>query len=317
MITTVFCSEDLPPAERLPYFDGFLLNSGYPMRVTSTSPEHFRATVRALFLGPVTVMELTCSPSVVRRTAALIRRSDPEMYSVVFPRRGDLMVTQAGREAMLSGRDFALCDSSQPFETRIPGEGTTTLVYAHAPRALLPFPAERTRRLLGTRLPGQMGVGALLTQFLTDMTVDSASLAVGATQLSTTALDLMAASLAHHLDGFAWAEDDSDQHAMLLRIESFIHEHLSDPDLSPQAVATAHHISVSYLHRLFRVRDTTVMELIRRQRLERARRDLADLRLRDIPVHRIAASWGFRDHATFTRAFRAAYGMPPSIARRN
>ncbi|MGW0768420.1 AraC-like ligand-binding domain-containing protein [Streptomyces sp. NPDC002676] len=316
MINTVFRSEDLPPDLRLDRFDSFLLGSGYPMRVTSTDPEHFRATARALDLGPVTVMELTCSPSLIRRTAALIHRSDPEVYSVVFPVRGGLTVFQAGREATLSGQDFALCDSSEPYDVRITGEGLTTLVYAHAHRALLPFPAGQTHRLLGTRLPGRVGVGALLTRFLADVTTGPSSRAAGVVALRTMALDLMAAVLAHHLDDSTEPEDDSRRRALLLRIESFIHEHLPDPDLSPQSIAAAHHISVSYLHRLFRAHDTTVMELIRSQRLERARHDPADLRLRDIPVHRIAASWGFRDHASFTRAFRSAYGMPPSLARR-
>lgn len=86
---------------------------------------------------------------------------------------------------------------------------------------------------------------------------------------------------------------------------------LADMAAEVCAYPAAHHISVSYLHRLFRTGGTTVTELIRRGRLEGARRDLADRRLRETPVHRIAARWGFRDHSAFTRAFRTAYGVPP------
>ncbi|MEW2395856.1 helix-turn-helix domain-containing protein [Streptomyces sp. NPDC046862] len=64
---------------------------------------------------------------------------------------------------------------------------------------------------------------------------------------------------------------------------------LGEPELSPRAIAEAPHTSVSHLHRLFQDHGTTVSTLIRRHRLEHARRDLIDPRLRDVPVHRIAA----------------------------
>ncbi|MEU9657006.1 helix-turn-helix domain-containing protein [Streptomyces chartreusis] len=338
MIRTVFHSEDLPAAERLARFDDFLRHCDHPMAVTSSTPDLFRATARALEIGPVSVAELTLSPSVVRRTARLIRQADPELCCVVFARRGRLRVAQAGREAALGERDFALYDSSQPLRVRIAGRGPATLVRAHVPRALLSPRARRADGLLGRPLPGRAGIGALLTQFLGDVmagtTPDGTAAPGPATEpyesgepapphpsgdaagLGAVAVDLVAATLAHHLDEEAPAPDEQGPGVLLLRIDAFIEEHLPEPDLSPRAVAAAHHISVSYLHRLFRTRETTVTELIRRRRLERARRDLGDERLRDLPVHRVAARWGFRDHASFTRAFRAAYGVPPSRHRR-
>ncbi|MFF5586003.1 helix-turn-helix transcriptional regulator [Streptomyces hygroscopicus] len=80
-------------------------------------------------------------------------------------------------------------------------------------------------------------------------------------------------------------------------------------------MAAAHHISVGHLHRLFRARDTTVSAWIRQQRLDRVRRDLSDPGLRTVPLHELAARWGFAHPAGFTRAFRATYGMPPSEYR--
>ena len=94
-------------------------------------------------------------------------------------------------------------------------------------------------------------------------------------------------------------------------------DNLHDPQLSPRAVAAAHHISPSYLHRLFQSRGTTVAAWIRTQRLERARRALRDPALRTVPVYRIASQYGFGAHETFTRAFRAAYGIAPADYRRH
>lgn len=105
------------------------------------------------------------------------------------------------------------------------------------------------------------------------------------------------------------------QRALALRIQSYIAAHLQEPDLTPGVVAAVHHISVSHLHRLFQTKGVTVAAWIRQQRLERARRDLADPTLRTVRVHRIAEQWGFTHHAVFTRAFRTAYGIPPSEYR--
>ncbi|MFJ9591003.1 helix-turn-helix domain-containing protein [Streptomyces acidicola] len=56
-------------------------------------------------------------------------------------------------------------------------------------------------------------------------------------------------------------------------------------------------------------------EYIRHQRLEHIRRALTDPARHSTPVHRIAARGGLPQHTVFTRAFRAAYGTPPSEYR--
>ncbi|MEW2130425.1 hypothetical protein [Streptomyces sp. NPDC005435] len=114
-------------ARRPARFDGFLLDSGVPLRVSGPETGPFRATARALDLGSVTVVSLTCSPCVLRRTAALIRRRDPEVYAVpALPRRGGLTVTRAAGEVPLNGGDFTVCDSSRPFDVRITGAPRTS-----------------------------------------------------------------------------------------------------------------------------------------------------------------------------------------------
>ncbi|MFD7923854.1 helix-turn-helix domain-containing protein [Streptomyces sp. NPDC059740] len=54
---------------------------------------------------------------------------------------------------------------------------------------------------------------------------------------------------------------------------------------------------------------------IRHQRLERARLDLSRPGLEAAPVYNIASRWGFKDHATLSRAFRSVYGVPPTAHR--
>ncbi|WP_307853503.1 helix-turn-helix domain-containing protein [Kitasatospora sp. RG8] len=63
---------------------------------------------------------------------------------------------------------------------------------------------------------------------------------------------------------------------------------------------------------MFRTRPETVAATIRSRRLERSRVDLVDPRLRHRTIGDVAARWGFRAHADFSRAFRTAYGVAPS-----
>ncbi|WP_234313715.1 helix-turn-helix domain-containing protein [Streptomyces sp. NBRC 109706] len=62
---------------------------------------------------------------------------------------------------------------------------------------------------------------------------------------------------------------------------------------------------------MFQQHGTTVTGFVRRQRLERARRELANPLLAGVTVSAIALRLGFRRPAEFSRAFRAAYGVPP------
>ncbi|GAB2922931.1 helix-turn-helix transcriptional regulator [Streptomyces mayteni] len=126
--------------------------------------------------------------------------------------------------------------------------------------------------------------------------------------LERAVIDLLASTLETRS-----AEPPGQAHALALRVQAFVRRHLGDPDLSPGTIAAAHHISVGYLHRIFRTlgHDTTLAAWIRHERLEGARRQLADPAHRAVPVHRIAARWGFTDAAVFSRTFRAVYGLPP------
>jgi AraC-like DNA-binding protein len=75
-------------------------------------------------------------------------------------------------------------------------------------------------------------------------------------------------------------------------------------------------ISVRQVHRLFAAEGLTFGSWVREQRLRRCRDDLADPRHCHHTVAEIAARWGFRSPAHFTRAFQSRYGITPADYRR-
>jgi hypothetical protein len=93
------------------------------------------------------------------------------------------------------------------------------------PRALPPLSARHTDRLLGTRLSGREGLGALLTHFLSDPAADQVPRTTAdIDRLSAVTLDLLAATLAHHLDTGPRLPDESRRRTLLLRIEAFVRD---------------------------------------------------------------------------------------------
>lgn len=322
MLQTVFHSEGLPPEELTAGFDES--TDSHAVRLCGCPmPGPFQARVRGVDLAGVSVEELAYAPSVICRHKRLVHPNRPDMCAVIFLLRGELTVAQAGREADLPGGNFVLYDNSQALEVLL-GNGCRTpclekyhLLRLQVPWALVPVPRSGFGHLVGTRLPGRGGIGGLLTQFLASLAaVDPAAYGPGdAPRLGTVATDLLTAALAHHLDAAVPLPSASRRAAHLQGVQAYIQRHLGDPDLSPRTIAASHHISVSYVHRLFEGNGSTAAAWVREQRLERARRDLANPDLAAVPVHRIAARWGYTDHATFTRAFRAAFHVPPQAYR--
>lgn len=99
--------------------------------------------------------------------------------------------------------------------------------------------------------------------------------------------------------------------ALLAQIYAFIQKNLGDTNLTLNAIAAAHHISLRYLHKLFQREGHTVAGWIRGLRLEQCRCDLTDPHLAARPINAIAARWGFTSLSHFSQAFRNAYGLSP------
>ncbi|WP_151484251.1 AraC family transcriptional regulator [Streptomyces albicerus] len=318
MIGTVFRSQDVPAEHRFDYWRELVHRAIAPSDITSDYAADFWAEQRLLELGPVMVWPVSVLPSRFRRTEKLVRQSDPEMYHLSLVLGGGLGFDHVGRSDLYGPRDLWVSDTSKPYEVRPPdgARRPVTGVGVDFPKALMPVSPDQVRELLGRRLSGREGTGALLTGFLTGLDRQSDALRPSdAPRLGTVLIDLLSAWFAQVLDAEDALPPETRQRAMTAHIRAFIRQNLHDPELTPPVIAAAHHISLSYLHRLFKdhaqAGGETVAAWIRTQRLEGARRDLADRTLRATPIHAIATRWGLPRASDFTRAFRTAYGLTP------
>lgn len=97
------------------------------------------------------------------------------------------------------------------------------------------------------------------------------------------------------------------------RILIFIDHHL-ESDITPQSIATAHQISVRYLHLIFAKQGINVSSWIREQRLLRCR-DLLEYSLQPINLTELAYRWHFCDSSHFSRLFKKRFGVSPKYWR--
>ncbi|MDQ1015173.1 AraC-like DNA-binding protein [Streptomyces afghaniensis] len=313
MIETVFRTHDVPKEDRFDMWQELISRTHAPMSMESSHKADFQASQRVLALGDVTVWPTTFQPVRFVRTQKQVRGSDPETVHVSLPARGTLRGLHCGSEIACGPGTFCVLDSSRPVElTGGDGDLPHTGIGMEVPKALLPPARHKMTALTTCRLSEGEGFGALLGQFLRHVAGDAASYGPSdGPRLAAVAVDLLSAMFAHALDAERSLPPETHRRTLVLRIRAFILQRLHDPLLTPPVIAAAHHISISYLHRLFQEEDDTVAAFVRRQRLARTRRDLSDPAQRTVSVHEIAARWGFTHQAVFSRAFRSAYGVPP------
>ncbi|WP_194903837.1 helix-turn-helix domain-containing protein [Catenulispora rubra] len=275
----------------------------------------FRGTVDTTVYSPTTAMaRLVSKPMDVLRSRQHVSGAPRSDYMLVLHQRGGAgLVEQDGRSAEVPAGQAVLWDASRPYRFRWPTPvGQTVLKVSHeevghwfgdaSKMCLRPLPmADPTLRVLSAFLRELAEVEDELHDPL-----QRAELAHTAGELLATALRSASGAAAPQAAG---------REALLLMMRAFISENLADPALGPGTIADRHHVSVRYVTSLFRDLGTSPAAYIREQRVERARQSLGDPRRRESGVAAVAASCGFTDTTTFTRAFRRAYGVTPTEFR--
>jgi AraC-like DNA-binding protein len=310
----VATTSGLPAGQRFEYWKHVLSSTFVPLEVSTPAGEaDFRGRLRGCELGSLRFIEVSAEAHTARRTARLVKVAPAGCYKLGLQLRGSSVLIQDGREATLTPGDFTLYDTDRPYTLAF-SDPHRMLVLVF-PRDMLGLPSSRLAGLTATRLPGEAGgLATLIGPFLAQVTdlldeVDTRDHRVGV-RLAGNVLDLLGTVLTERMDS-APSDPDRAHRALMLRITSFIEEHLGQADLAPAQIAAAHHISLRQLHKLFHARGATVAGWIRQRRLEHCGHDLRDPRCSDRPVAAVGARWGYPDPAHFSRLFKGAYGLSP------
>ncbi|MFA7769082.1 helix-turn-helix domain-containing protein [Streptomyces sp. NRRL S-448] len=308
-MTVVLSTSSVPPGERLAYWQAAVRQTFVPSDVTTTGEGPFSGAVATDRLGCLRVTTVDSDRQSVRRSRRLIARDQDEYLLVGLQRRGTGAVLQDGRTAPLTPGTFALYDTTRPYTLEFPGRFQLSVL--QIPRSALALPGSDLGQITGVTMGADQGLAAVLVPVLSALAAGAGTHRAEIREmLARNAVDLLTTVVAERLGRDAAGEEASHR-TLLLRIRTFADSRLGDPELSPEVIAAAHHISVRHLHRLFQTEGATVGGWIKHRRLEECRRELGRPRRSRPAVAAVAHRWGFVSPAHFSRAFRAAYGMSP------
>jgi len=319
-VDVAFDTGQVDPPERLPAWRELVNRVFLPLDIAPLDvaplaapgrPGAFGGSMTGSDRGELRVWRVRATPLSAVRAVRHIRSSGCDDYLLGLHVSGTAVAAQDDRQVTLGPGDFALFDSARPYRIAFRGPGVFEHVIFQVPRASL----EARGRAVGTqtalRVPAASRAGRLASPYLRTLAQDEPP----AQAFIDTGLDLAASALR----ATAGPDPDPDpigRPAPAGELKRYALAHLGDPALSPQAVARAGYLSVRQLHRLFALEGVSFGAWLLEQRLRRCRDDLADTKLSRQSVAEVAARWGFRSPAHFTRAFHARYGTTPGELRR-
>jgi AraC-like DNA-binding protein len=168
----------------------------------------------------------------------------------------------------------------------------------------------------GVGIDAMRGQGALLAQFLWNLSEQIGQVPqdrLGSVASAARALVMACLDQAAMTPRLVAQENHPPLAAFIERARLGVRENMASPEFGPRELARLLAMSRSKLYRLL-LKEGGVAHFINRERLLQARSCLA-AQEGPVSIHAVAAQVGFRDHSTFSRAFRREFGVTPSEAR--
>jgi AraC-like DNA-binding protein len=300
--------------ERLAYWRDAVCDTFVELECETTWPAHFFGSLTSKLAGTIQYSAVRSAPQHVARTRHKISRSGHDYFLLSLQTKGHGVLEQDGRRAVLQPGDFALYDTTRPYDLWFDAQFSQLVL--RLPRSMLAERLFDADRFTALRIAGTAGAGRLASLFFRQLYHELQHVEVsGVERLHATGVDLLATAFSEQTGALSSV---SESHSVLRRrICDFIDRHLAEPDLSCLSIAAAHGISERYLRKLFAMCSMSASDQIWSRRLEQARRDLIDPMRAHRTVTTIGYDVGFKDAAHFSRAFKARFGLTPTAWRRS
>jgi AraC-like DNA-binding protein len=300
-------TSDVAPRDRFAYWRESVTQAYLPLEPETQSRAGFQGRIVRNGGNRLKVSRVRSSRSIVARTAPCIaRRANGDFFANLLL-AGSGIVRQGGRTAVAKAGEVIVVDTNQTFALDF-SEGVNVVCVA--------FDGSAVRRLVSrSETPAELVVrgtaaGRLVAAYISGLAADLET--VGS--VVDIAADQFPALVAHaaappvaviaHAASFA------------IRIRQFVEAEIGDRDLGAKRIAAALGVSRSTVYEAMAAQGLTVAGFIRDCRLRGCIAEFGSADVSKLPTAAIAARWGFRDAAAFSRTFKRSAGVPPGEFRR-
>ncbi|NJR20244.1 MAG: helix-turn-helix domain-containing protein [Hyphomonadaceae bacterium] len=275
--------------------------------------QRFSIKVAMYQAGPMMLGAGTTSAQRFNRTPQTILAGGIDHYFLLSCRSGGYSGVCDGLPVSFGPGDTCLFNLSSPADVSAPDCDTLVLVL---PRSLLaPLLAVPDVRG-GIVLRGDTPMGRILFGSLAGIFDNCNTIPVG----DAMRLARMTASLVAACYGPAEVPEDNlaerFRGVSLLAMKRYVDAHLGHPDLGVEHLTHVFGMSRASIYRIFAPLGG-VAEFITRRRMRQALYDLSSADDETRQVSSVAYALGYANRTSFTRAFKAHFGISPSEAREN
>ena len=307
-MAVILDTAELPRADRAEAFYTAMMSASVPSRVEHEDPYgDVHARMDFWQLGAPDLFRNEGSGIRLVRTSKHVKVGAPERLALAVQEIGSGVFAQAGNSRRVHTGELMLVDLTSPYEFAWKRHGASLAFQIDFSDLGL---SVETVRAASWRLRSSPMYDLVLHHL-------SGLRPIADALQGTRSGEMLGTATTQFVRAFLTSAADSDQQrtamsgVLFSRITWYVRQHLSDPQLTPAQVASAHHISLRYLYKLFAQHNLSFEQWLIHERLEGARRQLLSPAARHLSIAAIAAQWGFIDPGHFTRRFRRAYGIPP------
>lgn len=279
-----------------------------PLLCTTAESQTFRTAVSGAIVGGIVLNAISGSRHTVEQPDQHGGSETGANTMIHIQLTGESTLEQDGRAAAVRAGDITAYTAARPFLLDHGGESLIVRI----PHRALPVPASTVDDVVAVRFERERPLVGIVHPLAVQLGRTAHRLEGGAgRRLVESAVGMLGAVVVETLQD---RESDT-RGSQLDQVIEYIEVNLSRPDLSVAEIASANFMSVRKLHALFAEHDSTVAAWVRSRRLERCRSDLADSEFGALRIGEVAARWGFKDAAHFSRLFAGRYATSPRAFR--
>jgi AraC-like DNA-binding protein len=313
-MSSILTTDSVEPRERLAYWVDMICETYVRLECDARPSGSFSGSIVNHQLPGLDLSLVKSRAQRVLRTPRAIANEAADFFIVSLQTKGHAVISQDGREAVMTPGDFAIYDSTRPYTLQFDDDFEEIVLKLRGDhlRSLL----RDTEKLTAMKVSGQVGAGHLLISMINTLRNEIDNLMPSSAEAVAGAVVSVLVAGLQSLPPCGQVELSQMRIYHVARIKQYIDKHLQDPGLTIESVAAQVGMSVGHLHRIFKTEPLSPSQYLWNRRLEACSRELLDPRRAGASVGEIAFGWGFIDAAHFSRAFRLRFDCSPREWRR-